>query len=282
MHNAHQYNSRKYTAVGEFLILLTVVLAGIYGEKTLAAGALSFHPGSLGISEQKSKSDFTGLTLKFIPRSLVSFNEIPLFSPTSISVDNLTPTLYRYRPNSFFSVFSVIDADPQWESTSIQLTLRPARNWMMRFSHGWLSEPEGLFPSVNIKRTTFSTRYRVKTQNTEWSSIFKWARNNSNPGKIFDTALIQSRFTVGKAHSIFGRIKHASSNSLQFGAYRAMDSSFTGNQLKLGYHYELPKIGRTKYRVGAALAFNTRLPEHGPLKAGGHYSFFTFLNIHFD
>ena len=284
MAKVNRFGSGKCAAVRRcfFLVFLTTVLAGIYGERSIAAETLDYRVSDLDNFERKPGLGATGFNLRLISRAPVSFDGNPLFQSTSISNDNLTLALHDHRPHSFFPALAAVEADLHWESTSIQFTLRPAKNWMMRFSHGWLIEPKGLFPSINIEQTTFSTHHRVKTKNNKWSSIFKWERNNRNPDKILDTVLIQSQFTVGKAHTLFGRIQHAPLNRSFLDTNRPADPAFTGHQLKLGYHYEFPKTGSTKYRVGTAISLNGAPPEYKSLYSKGRYSVFTFLNIQFD
>ncbi len=284
MTKINKYRSGKCTTIRRFffLVFLTMVLAGIYGERSIAAETLDCRVSCMDNFEHKPGLGASWFNFRLIPRSLVSFDGNPLFLSPGISYDNLNPELDDHRRHSFFATLGVVEADPHWESTSIQFTLRPARNWMMRFSRGWLIEPKGLLPSINIEQTSFSTLHRVRTKNTKWSSIFKWERNNSNPGKIFDTVLIQSQFTVGKVHTLFGRIKHAPLNRSLLGTNRTADPAFAGHQLKLGYHHEFPKTGSTTYRVGTTIALNGASPEYNSLYHKGRYSVFTFLNIQFD
>ena len=94
MAKVNRFGSGKCATVQRyfFLFYLTTVLAGVYGERSIAAETLDYRVGYMDNFEHKPGLGVTGFNLRLIPRSPVSFDGNPLFQSTSISNDYLTIT----------------------------------------------------------------------------------------------------------------------------------------------------------------------------------------------
>lgn len=91
------------------------------------------------------------------------------------------------------------------DSASGRVRLTFPGGWSAQASHGYLHEPEQLFPG-NLRRTTLSLNYGAEGGRS-LAGMFLWGRNDEEHG-VTDSYLLEGAWQATRADHVFGRLEY--------------------------------------------------------------------------
>ncbi len=140
------------------------------------------------------------------------------------------------------------------DSASARLSFNPTSAWAMQASYGRLHSPESLEPDIDVERSTASVIYNTEVQGKVWQTILAWGRNAPSEGVTTNAYLLESAFSIERAHTVFGRFEQVAKNEL----FREDDARthdiFLVSKLSLGYVYDFPVEGHLRFGIGGLVS----------------------------
>ena len=138
----------------------------------------------------------------------------------------------------------------RFDSTSLRLSWNPSPNWSLQISHGWLTSPEGLDPTVNERRFTASATYFNQFDFGSVAATLAFGNKRLSDGTDTNALLIESEYKPDEAWTLFARGERIESREL-----------LPGGQIR----------GAGEISLGAIRDW--ALAEHWKLGLGGLYAF---------
>lgn len=138
----------------------------------------------------------------------------------------------------------------RFDSTSLRLSFNPAPNWSLQVSHGWLTSPEGLDPTIDERRFTASATYFNQFDFGALAATLAFGNKQLSDGTDENAALLEAQYKPDEAWTLFARGETIESKELLGGA-----------QMR----------GAGELSLGAI--HDWRLAEHWKVGLGGLYAF---------
>ena len=146
--------------------------------------------------------------------------------------------------------------DPaRFDSTSLRLSWNPSSNWSLQVSHGWLTSPEGLDPSLDERRFTASATYFNRFDFGSVAATLAFGNKHLTDGTDENAVLIEAEYKPDDAWTLFARGETIESKELLPGG------EIRGSgEISLGAIHDWP-------------IFNSSGGEHWKFGLGGLYAF---------
>lgn len=140
------------------------------------------------------------------------------------------------------------------DSYSARLTVNPSANWSLQASYGYLTEPESLEPSTDVRRLTASIVYNRPLAMGNWASTVVWGRNEPSGERASAAILAESSWTSGP-DAVFGRVEYVQKSGHDF-ALEGEDAHarFPVRAVALGYSRRLASLSALELAVGGRAA----------------------------
>jgi len=103
-----------------------------------------------------------------------------------------------------------------WNSRSVRLSVAPATNWSMQFSHALLRNPETLEPG-DTRRTTASISYNKLLKGGTWATSLIWGRNHESRGAEnlnLNGYTTESTLNFGGKNYVYTRLELVDKNNI--------------------------------------------------------------------
>jgi len=138
----------------------------------------------------------------------------------------------------------------RFDSTSVRLSWNPSPNWSLQVSHGWLTSPEGLDPTIDERRFTASATYFNHFDFGDLAATLAFGSKHLSDGTDENALLLEAEYKPDQAWTLFARGETIESREL-----------LAGGQLR----------GAGELSLGAI--HDWAIAEHWKLGLGGLYAF---------
>jgi hypothetical protein len=106
----------------------------------------------------------------------------------------------------------------RFDSTSLRLSFNPAPNWSLQVSHGWLTSPEGLDPTIDERRFTASATYFNQFDFGALAATLAFGNKQLSDDTDENAALLEAEYKPDEAWTLFARGETIESKELLGGA----------------------------------------------------------------
>jgi len=172
------------------------------------------------------------------------------------------------------------------DSWSTRVTVSPARNWSLQYSHAHLTSPEAIHPGEDVRRMTASVMYNRPLARGNWASMLLWGRNSGlNEHLIGNGYLAESTLHFLNRNNVWGRVENVdrTSDLLSVGAFVAGNAPerFLGRvqAYSAGYDREFSWLPDVSSALGGQVTFYGKPAFLTPVYGAHPLGFLLFLRF---
>ena len=172
------------------------------------------------------------------------------------------------------------------DSWSTRVTVSPARNWSLQYSHAHLTSPEAIHPGEDVPRMTASVMYNRPLARGNWASMLLWGRNSGlNEHLIGNGYLAESTLHFLNRNNVWGRVENVdrTSDLLSVGAFVAGNAPerFLGRvqAYSAGYDREFSWLPDVSSALGGQVTFYGKPAFLTPVYGAHPLGFLLFLRF---
>ena len=102
----------------------------------------------------------------------------------------------------------------RFDSTAVRLSWNPSPNWSLQVSHGWLTSPEALDPTIDERRFTASATYFDHFAVGDLAATLAFGNKHLSDGVSENALLLEAELRPDQAWTLFGRAESIESTEL--------------------------------------------------------------------
>jgi hypothetical protein len=141
--------------------------------------------------------------------------------------------------------------EARFDSTSVRLSWNPSPNWSLQLSHGWLTSPEALDPTVNERRLTASATYFNQFDFGAVAATLAFGNKHLSDGTDTNALLLEAEYKPDQDWTLFARGETIESTELVPGGQIR-----GGGEISLGAIRDFPLADHWKFGLGGLYAFD--------------------------
>jgi hypothetical protein len=132
------------------------------------------------------------------------------------------------------------------------LSFNPTSHLALQVSTGRLASPEGMNPTVSLRRTTASVLQEQRLGVGRLSTTFAYGRNSPSAGEATDAWLLDGTFRWGGRHTAFARGERVAYDELPGIGNLAQPPIVRKGSV--GYQYDFAQWGHVRVGIGGVMS----------------------------